>query len=457
MRLVGVLPEPGRLRPTVPSPWPWGRRRLLRLARVRAVPTSGSSPLIGSRIFFTTPGAQAGEGAAGTLYVRENGRRTRLVSVSKRSTPDPEGTQPATFLAASPDGRVVLFRSTEKLTDDANANNGNVGGLKHEIYRYDIDADVLTNLSAEMPSAEGLVGTDRAFTTVYFGGNNSDIYMWRNGVTKRVAAGISAGGSADLVWPARLQITGKQSDVSPDGRFMVYRADQPQAGIDPGGTGQLFLYDADAGQTICLTCTVNGDASGESRMRPFQSGGAFIRPYLSRNFTDDSTRVFFETPKPSSRKTRIGGSMSTNTRFWREELNSSRQAAETQTPILAMRARMGTRCSSSPSIPSFPSLTTIGSATCMSHVWALPSTWPHAESNAPATTVRGQHRRGRRIGFRQRRSSLTVTILPTSPREFVSSGRAHFREETEKLGPNRATQAVSSRLRRRTRERHGSR
>lgn len=251
----------------------------------------------GSRIFFTTPGGMAGNGAAGTIYVRENGSRTRLVSVSKRTVPDPDGPQPATFLAASPDGRVVLFRSTEKLTDDSNANNGNVGGLKNEIYRYDIDADELTNLSAQMPDAEGLVGTDRSLTTVYFGGGNFNIYMWRDGVTRRVAAGVTVGGAADRNWPARLQITGKQSDVSPDGRYMVYWADRPQNGIDPGAAGQLFLYDAEADATTCLTCPQDDEPGGESALRPFQQGGAFIRPYLSRNFSSDSSHVFFETPQ----------------------------------------------------------------------------------------------------------------------------------------------------------------
>lgn len=252
----------------------------------------------GSRVFFTTPGTMGGFGAAGTIYVRENGSSTRLVSVSKRATPDPEGPQPATFLAASPDGRVVLFLSTEKLTDDSNANSGRVsGGVKPEVYRYDIDADSLLNLSAEMPYAEALVGTDRSLTTVYFGGNNEDIFMWRNGVTKRVATRVMDGGAADRLWPMRLQIKGKQSEVSPDGRFMVYWAVRPQGGIDPGAAGQLFLYDADADTTTCLTCPPADEPGGESLLRPFQYGGAFIRPYMSRNFSSDSSLVFFETPQ----------------------------------------------------------------------------------------------------------------------------------------------------------------
>jgi hypothetical protein len=42
------------------------------------------------------------------------------VSVSKRSTPDPAGAQPAALQAAGADGSVVFFTSPEKLTDDAN-------------------------------------------------------------------------------------------------------------------------------------------------------------------------------------------------------------------------------------------------------------------------------------------------------------------------------------------------
>jgi sugar lactone lactonase YvrE len=45
---------------------------------------------------------------------------TLLVSASKRTTPDPLGSRPAAFMAATPDGKSAFFASPEKLTNDAN-------------------------------------------------------------------------------------------------------------------------------------------------------------------------------------------------------------------------------------------------------------------------------------------------------------------------------------------------
>ena len=84
----------------------------------------------GKDVFFTTtPGGQ--------LYVRLNATEeqspldpqgkctdkakacTLQLSASRRTVPDPAGTRPAAFMAASADGSTAYFTSPEKLTDDA--------------------------------------------------------------------------------------------------------------------------------------------------------------------------------------------------------------------------------------------------------------------------------------------------------------------------------------------------
>jgi hypothetical protein len=65
----------------------------------------------GSRVFWTSEDGQ--------IFVRENATTTREVSESQRTVPDPIGSQPAEFLAASPDGSRALFSSPQELTDGA--------------------------------------------------------------------------------------------------------------------------------------------------------------------------------------------------------------------------------------------------------------------------------------------------------------------------------------------------
>lgn len=69
----------------------------------------------GSRAYFTAEGGQ--------LYLREGATglspNTVRVSDSQRSKPDTNGTRPATFMAATPDGSQAFFTSAEKLTEDA--------------------------------------------------------------------------------------------------------------------------------------------------------------------------------------------------------------------------------------------------------------------------------------------------------------------------------------------------
>jgi sugar lactone lactonase YvrE len=69
----------------------------------------------GSRAYFTAEGGQ--------LYLREDAAgpspKSVHVSAPQRSTPDTNGTRPAAFMAATPDGSKAFFTSAEKLTEDA--------------------------------------------------------------------------------------------------------------------------------------------------------------------------------------------------------------------------------------------------------------------------------------------------------------------------------------------------
>jgi hypothetical protein len=77
----------------------------------------------GDKVYFATPGS-FGSTEPTTLYLRKglNGPNPETVKISEsqRSIPDPNGTQPAEFWAATPDGNTAFFTSSEELTNDAN-------------------------------------------------------------------------------------------------------------------------------------------------------------------------------------------------------------------------------------------------------------------------------------------------------------------------------------------------
>ena len=89
-------------------------------------------------VYFTASGSEGGSAVgSGALYERINPTAeqsltsggkcsepekacTIQVSASQRLTPDPLGSRPAAFMAATPDGKATFFTSPEELTNDAN-------------------------------------------------------------------------------------------------------------------------------------------------------------------------------------------------------------------------------------------------------------------------------------------------------------------------------------------------
>ena len=131
--LVGVLPESEGERGAAPAggsiagPYGWleGRTEEPGVSSGYYLQDVISSD--GSRVFFTADGT-------GQLYVREDplsaSARTVHVSASQKTNgagiggTDPDGPQPAAFMAATPDGSDVFFTSHEELTNDANTGPG---------------------------------------------------------------------------------------------------------------------------------------------------------------------------------------------------------------------------------------------------------------------------------------------------------------------------------------------
>ena len=96
------------------------------------------------------------------LYLRRNGASTVEVSVSKRSTPDPNPVAPAIAVGIAADGSRVLFTSRSELTDDANTGRtlGVPNDQGNDIYSYDVGSGALTDLTVDDDPADVAAGAD---------------------------------------------------------------------------------------------------------------------------------------------------------------------------------------------------------------------------------------------------------------------------------------------------------
>ena len=259
----------------------------------------------GRQVIFTVPTTPAigANGVSGDIYLRDGDADvTTPVTASQRTTPDPAGRRPATFLTAAVDGSRVLFKSCEKLTDESTADGGagpacDPSTTKSDLYEYDVARARLTDLTATMSRRlEGLLGASDDASWAYVGVGTPgaySLYRLHNGDATEITDALIG---EDLEnWPGGTSPRG--STVSDDGRYLVFTTRAAQHGADTGGRAQLFLYDALANTTRCISCLPGGGvARGSATLYSIQGGVTSGRPYLPRNIDDSGRYVFFESP-----------------------------------------------------------------------------------------------------------------------------------------------------------------
>lgn len=314
----------------------------------------------GSRVFFS-------DVASGQLYLRQNptqpqsivdgaGKCTEAalactvrISASQRAVPDPKGSKAPTFWGASVDGSKSFFTSPTKLTDDATTGPSDGG---NDLYRYDADTGVLTDLTPDATDpngaeVRGVLGTSDDGSYVYFAANgvltntpnsrgqsavpgdcniaihygdsgsgSCNLYLLHDGAAAFIAPLEQASSTAFsdgsnwlslVVGTANVQRTAR---VTADGHTLLFRSQLPLTGYDNEvRTGQctfgkvcpeFFRYDAAADELECVSCNPSGDPPvGLVTQRSLSFGigtGPPTASILTRNLSADGDRVFFETP-----------------------------------------------------------------------------------------------------------------------------------------------------------------
>jgi hypothetical protein len=302
----------------------------------------------GSGVVFSDAGT-------GQLYLRQNPTQpqsplegekcavaalacTVEISASQRSTPDPDGPKPATFMAATKDGSKAFFTSSAKLTNNAKTGPDDEGA---DLYRYDAESGKLIDLSpdaADPNGAEvrGVLGASDDGSYVYFAANGKltstpnaqgqsaapgdcslngltkpgegscNLYLWHEGAIEFIAplqlkSDYSRSDGAN--WISALQGQAPEVEntarVSADGHTLLFRSQQQLTAYDNEGKPELYTYRTSDADLRCVSCNPTGTApAGPATLRSittFLEAQPSPASVLTRNLSADGTRVFFET------------------------------------------------------------------------------------------------------------------------------------------------------------------
>jgi len=299
-----------------------------------------------SHVYFTAtsnggnPPGTGNDTGKRALYLHREGQPTIKVSGSKTATVN----EKAVFQIASRDGEKVAFMANYGLT--ASSSSGpvassctNAAPQPCALYVYDVATDQLVDVSATSDPANtngatvgGVLGASDDMSRVYFAAQGQLVPGKGRTYAQNIAGGASsnnatfniyiytAGGGLDYVGlntgddlrsPFRnvlVTATRRSAQVTPDGGSLLFTSAANNVGYDSKGIPQAYLYSADAGELMCVSCRRDGEPPLASTRNPVPdryagqgyAAAAFVQPIVFRNLlvesrvvSDDGLRVVF--------------------------------------------------------------------------------------------------------------------------------------------------------------------
>jgi hypothetical protein len=239
---------------------------------------------------------------------------------------DPHGSsQPARYWDASVDGSRVFFTSNAELTNDANTGSADNA---ENLYEYDLEKPAgkrLTDLTVDSAgngaAVLGVVDISEDGSYVYFvaeselasneNGNKEkavlgqpNLYLDHDGVIAFIAT-LSPSDSKDWSGLGDNGLGDNTVRETPDGTHLAFLSTKSLTGYDntDANTGladaEVFSYDATAGPygtLVCASCNPSGAQPVGSSGFGEENGerNARLVDYTSRNFSEDGSRLFFD-------------------------------------------------------------------------------------------------------------------------------------------------------------------
>jgi hypothetical protein len=267
LRNAGIVPGPGGEEVVVPAVA--GYNATTEVDTQNAVSEDGSRIFISAERQTSPDPAEIGRQA---VFVREDGRETRDVSLSETAVPD-EGAQ---YQWATADGSKVFFTANAGLTQESNSEGT-------DLYEYNLETEKLTDRSITQASGgaqvKGFLGASADGSQVYFASRNQLVAGQGNSRTENVSADsysiydergteISFVGTFNERDDKSILIAQQgswDSQVSPDGRYLLFESSARNTGYENQGVNEVYLYDADSEETTCVSCRQDGQPSPDER------------------------------------------------------------------------------------------------------------------------------------------------------------------------------------------------
>lgn len=255
----------------------------------------------GRRILFQVPG----DADSGAIYLREDGVRTAEVAENGQ------------LWDASADASKAFFITSDSLLSEDSDSNP-------DLYMYDSDASTGSRLTLVSASSvndgyvETVVGASSDGRYVYFvcdgqlvaGAPTAGIaglYVWHDGslayIGKFPDVGQAAINGPRASWG--FVDTAMTSRVTPDGRHLLFMTQSDAgfrgrggfAGYEHAGHRELYLYSADSGRLVCVSCNPKGAPATTDALIDVREAAATSASTSDSGhvLSDDGRRVFFST------------------------------------------------------------------------------------------------------------------------------------------------------------------
>jgi hypothetical protein len=292
----------------------------------------------GSRFYFTATSNLGGDTGQKAVFLREDGKATVDVSQSQTATPNQNS---SSYQMATPDGAQVFFTGRYGLATNATSTGATVctpasgSGAGCDLYRHSAATGTLTDLSADANVADiggagvaGVLDVSEDGSYVYFaargqlvpGKGNTEaqnliapgaynVYLWHVGAQLSYVATVlqtdvtvSNGGSGLLASPEVSSATAVWSSrATPDGKHLVFQSARNVTGYNSGGVVEAYLYSAESGATVCVSCRRDGQSPHSTSQPPLSPLGTAGRAHASHprlSISADGSRVFFSSQDP---------------------------------------------------------------------------------------------------------------------------------------------------------------
>lgn len=285
----------------------------------------------GAKVFFSAPSKQSGpEEGKRAIFMRKDGQTTVTVSQSQAATPN---NGDSNFQTATPNGSKVFFTARYGLaTNGSSAGPSSCSGVYKsgsdgagcDLYVYDTLGGGLIDVSVDANPADSsgasvyqVLGASEDGSHVYYSARGQLVPGQGNTYAQNLAGSGAynvylariAGSSVKTTFVAtvsKASVTEENGDVfagtsqvTPDGRHLIFQTASNVTGYESGGVREVYRFSADSEATVCVSCRRDGLASvGNAKTYPLgqassnKASAAHRRLFIS----NDGSRIFFTKP-----------------------------------------------------------------------------------------------------------------------------------------------------------------